>query len=134
MQYPVIYAVCSRLNCWNSFSCYRAIMVEGSRGGSAGKQILYTYVTSSGDIRYDHRSFAVVIQRKSCARWQIPAPSVPSCVHVNDLSFKMCVFQVVKGPHSCRDCCYCSRRYVRMLYIKAESSFKPLKLVRFKRP
>ena len=86
-----------------------------ARGGSASIRILYTYVTSSGDIRYDNRSYAVVVQRKSCARRQISAPSVPSCVHANDLSFKRCVFQVVKGPHSCRDCCYCSRRYVRTL-------------------
>ena len=63
-----------------------------SRGGSASKWILYTYVTFSGDIRYDNRSYAVVIQRKSYTRRQILAPSVPSCVHVNDLSFKMCVF------------------------------------------
>ena len=85
------------------------------RGGSAGIRILYTHVTSSGDIRYDNRSYAVVVQRKSCARQQSSAPSVPSCVCANDLSFKMCVFQVVKGPHSCRERCYCSRRYVRTL-------------------
>ena len=78
-------------------------------------RILYTYVTSSGNIRYDNRSYAVVVQRKSCARRQISAPSVPSCVHANDLSFKIRVFQVVKGPHSCRDRCYCSRQYVRTL-------------------
>ena len=28
---------------------------------------------------------------------------------------RLCVFQVVKGPHSCRDRCYCSRWYVRTL-------------------
>ena len=61
------------------------------------------FVTSSGNIRYDNRSYAVVVQRKRCARWQISAPSVSSCVHANDLSFKVCVFQVVKGPHSCQD-------------------------------
>ena len=33
------------------------------RGGSAGIRILYTYVTSSGDIRYDNRSYAVLVQR-----------------------------------------------------------------------
>ena len=84
-------------------------------GDSAGIRILYMYVTSSGDIRFDNRSYAVVVQRKSCARQQISAQSVPSGVHVNDLSFKICVFQVVKGPHICRDCCYCSCWYVRML-------------------
>ena len=44
------------------------------------------YVTSSGIIRYDNRSYAVVVQRKICARQQISAPSVPSCVHANNLS------------------------------------------------
>ena len=86
-----------------------------ARGGSAGIRILYMYITSSGDIRYDNQNYAVVVQRKSCAIQQISAPSVPSCVHANDLSFKMCVFLVVKGPHSCQDRCYCSRWYVRML-------------------
>ena len=85
------------------------------RGGSASIRILYTYVTSSGDIRYDNRSYAVVVQRKSCARRQISAPSVPSCVYANDLSFKVCVFRVVKTPHSCRERCYCSCWYVRTL-------------------
>ena len=33
------------------------------RGGSAGIRILYTYGTSSGDIRYDNRSYAVLVQR-----------------------------------------------------------------------
>ena len=65
---------------------------------------------SSGDIRYDNWSYAV-IQRRSCARRQVWAPSVPSCVCANDL--KICIFQVVKGPHSCRDCCYCSCWYAR---------------------
>ena len=36
-----------------------------TRGGSAGIRILYTYVTSSGDIHYDNRSYAVVVQWKS---------------------------------------------------------------------
>ena len=103
------------------FIAYNALHLEAAtctvealaRGGSAGIRILYTYVTSSGDIHYDNRSYAVVVQRKSCARRQISAPSVPSCVHANDLSFKICVFQVVKGLHNCRDRCYCSRRYVK---------------------
>ena len=34
-----------------------------NRGGSAGIRILYTYVTSSGDICYDNRSYAVLVQR-----------------------------------------------------------------------
>ena len=52
------------------------------------------YITSSGDIRYNNRSYVVVIQRKSCARQQILAPSVASCVHVNNLSFMICVLLV----------------------------------------
>ena len=57
---------------------------------------IHMYITSSGDIRYDNQSCAVVIQQKSCARQQISAPSVPSCVHANDLSFKIHVFRVVR--------------------------------------
>ena len=34
--------------------------------------------------------FPVIVRR------QISAPSVPSCVCANDLSFKICVFQVVR--------------------------------------
>ena len=86
-----------------------------TRGSSASIRILYTYITSSGDIHCDNRSYAVVVQWKSCARRQISAPSVPSYVHANGLSFKMCVFWVVKGPHSCRERCHCSHWYVRML-------------------
>ena len=86
-----------------------------SRGGSAGIRDLYSYVTSSGDICYDNRSYAVIAQRKSHVRGRILAPSVPSCVCVNDLSFEICVFQVVKSPHSRRDHCYCYRRHVRTL-------------------
>ena len=76
-----------------------------SRGGSAGIRNLYSYVTSSGDIRYDNRSYAAIVQRKSRVRGQISAPSVPSCVCANELSFKICVFQVVKSPQSRRDRC-----------------------------
>ena len=46
--------------------------------GSASIQILYTYVMSSGDIRYDNQSYAIVIQQKSYARRRISAPSVPT--------------------------------------------------------
>ena len=45
-------------------------------------------------------TYAVVVQRKSCARGQNSALSVPSCVHADDLSFKMCVFWVVNGQGS----------------------------------
>ena len=85
------------------------------RGGSAGIRNLYSYVTSSGDIRYDNRSCAAIVQRKSRVRGQISAPSVPSCVCANELSFKTCVFQVVKSPLSRRGHCYCYRRHVRTL-------------------
>ena len=89
--------------------------VSSPRGGSAGIRNLYSYVTSSGDIRYDNRSYAAIVQRKSRVRGQISAPSVPSCVCANELSFKICVFQVVKSPQSRRDRCYCYRRHVRTL-------------------
>ena len=85
------------------------------RGGSAGIRNLYSYVTSSGDIRYDNRSYAAIVQRKSRVRGQISAPSVPSCVCANELSFKIYVFQVVKSPQSRRDRCYCYRLHVRTL-------------------
>ena len=88
--------------------------MEG-RGGSAGIRNLYSYVTSSGDIRYDNRSYAAIVQRKSRVRGQISAPSVPSCVCANELSFKIYVFQVVKSPQSRRDRCYCYRLHVRTL-------------------
>ena len=38
----------------------------GGNGLGTRLRILYTYVTPSGDIRYDNRSYAVVVQRKSC--------------------------------------------------------------------
>jgi len=76
---------------------------------------LYSYVTSSGDICYNNWSYAVVAQQKSRVRGQSSAPSVPSCVHAIDLSFKICVFQVVKSAHSRRDRCYCYRCHVRAL-------------------
>ena len=79
---------------------------------STSIRILYLYVTFSGDI---NRSYAVVIQQKSRVRREISAPSVPSCVHVNNLSFKKCIFQVVKSPYSCRDRCYCYCCFVGML-------------------
>ena len=91
------------------------IFTMDCRGGSASIRNLYSYVTSSGDIRYDNRNYAAIVQRKSRVRGQISAPSVPSCVCANELSFKICVFQVVKSPQSRRDRCYCYRRHVRTL-------------------
>ena len=61
---------------------------------------------------YWNRSYAAIVQRKSRVRGQISAPSVPSCVCANELSFKICVFQVVKSPQSRQDRCYCYRRRV----------------------
>ena len=51
-------------------------MWSAHRGGSAGIRNLYSYVTFSGDIRYDNRSYAVVAQWKSRVRRQISAPFV----------------------------------------------------------
>ena len=42
----------------------------------------------SGDIRYDNRNYATIVQRKSRVRGQISASSVPSCVCANDLYFR----------------------------------------------
>ena len=114
-QWPII-ELARNVSPKNKMAATHVVQIHTrSRGGSAGIRILYRYVTSSSDIRYDNRSYAVLVQRKSCARRQISAPSVPSCVHANDLSFKVCVFWVVKGPRSCRERCYCSRWYVRTL-------------------
>ena len=84
---------------------YVTTLLSMIRGGSAGIRNLYSYVTSSGDIRYDNRSYAAIVQRKSRVRGQISAPSVSSCVCSNKLSFKICVFQVVESPQSRRDRC-----------------------------
>ena len=93
------------------------------RGGSAGIRNLYSYVTFSGDIRYNNRSYAVVAQRKSrVTGGQISAPSAPSCVYPNDLSFKICVLQVAKSPQSRRDRCYCYCRHVCKSRVKPEAS------------
>ena len=94
----------------NSAACGTTVPILG-RGGSAGIRNLYSY----GDIRYDNRNYAAIVQRKNRVRGQISAPSVPSCVCANELSFKICVFQVVKSPQSRRDRCYCYRRHVRTL-------------------
>ena len=104
---------CTRHQLWHA--CEPCPYMSNSRGGSAGIRNLYLYVTSSGDICDDNWSYVVVAQRKNCVRWQISAPSIPGCVCLNDLSFKICVFQVVKSLHSRRDCCYCYRCHVRML-------------------
>jgi len=37
-------------------------------------------------------NFVVVAQHKSHVTWQISALSITSCVFVNDLSFKICVY------------------------------------------
>ena len=42
-------------------------------------------------------SFVVVTQHKSHVTWQISPLSITSCVFVNGLSFKICVFQVVSN-------------------------------------
>ena len=87
----------------NCSSVFVRSQLSDVRGCSAGIRNLYSYVTSSGDIRYDNWSYAVVAQRKSRVKRQISASSVPSCVCANDLSFKIRVFQVVKSPHSRRE-------------------------------
>ena len=59
--------------------------------------------TSFGDSHYRNWNYAFVIQQKSRARWQVSAPSAWGCIWANDFSFKVCVIQVVKNPHSCKE-------------------------------
>ena len=101
----VISDVAYELSCAHIDTCHRQHGLHPNcKGGSAGIRSLYLYITSSGDIHYDNWSYAVV---------------VPSCACANDLSFKICVYQVVKSSHSC---------------CKTGPILKPLKLLRFKRP
>ena len=66
----------------------------------------YSSVTSSGSIRYE---FGVM--RFPCSETamsdgfekQILAPTVPRCVHASDVSFEICVSQVVKSLFSYQD-------------------------------
>ena len=74
-------------------------------GGSAGIRILHTYVTFSGNIRNDNQSYAVVVQRKSCAR----------CVHVNNLRY---VYPVRFFPK--KGFFFIARRAIGKLYQKME--------------
>ena len=66
-----------RQRCFQSSTKCSVLSDNRPRRGSASIRILYTYVTSSGDIRYDNRSYAVVVQ------WCQTADSVPSCVHAD---------------------------------------------------
>lgn len=104
---------------------YKNPFVQGSRGPSVSIRILFSNVTSYGDITPFISEFICGCrQRKSRIRQPISAPSVPGCVCANNLSFETCVFQVVKSPHSCQDC---YSRDVRTA-AKAGSSLKSLKL------
>ena len=71
------------------------------------------------------------LSKEPCQR-QISAPSVPSCVCANDLSFKICVVQVGQESTSRRDrwCCHAPSSCENA--VKDGSSLKPQKLVGFK--
>ena len=67
----------------------------------------YSSVTSSGSIRYElgvMRFRVTKIAMSDGFEKQILAPTVPSCVHANDLSFEICVFLMVKSLYSYQDC------------------------------
>ena len=63
-------------------------------------------------------AFRICCIRTLCARRQI------ICVHANDQSFK--------GPHSSRDCCYCSGRYVGPVEIGEIEAYERQDLNRIK--
>ena len=67
----------------------------------------YLSVTSSGSIRYElgvMRFPCNEIAMSDGFEKQILAPTVPRCVHVNDLSFEICVFMMIKSLYSYQDC------------------------------
>ena len=108
----------------------RLFLLFRTRGGSASIQIFYTYITPSDDIHYDNPSYAVVIQRKSCVRWQISAPQCS----------KLCSCERPILQDMCTSCGQGSTQLSRMLSllpfvrenaVKAGSSFKALKLLRW---
>ena len=86
---------------------------------SAGIWILYMYVTSSCIIRYNNRGYAVVVQRKICARWQI---SAPSCVHANDLS--NCDGDVTMLEHVFINLNLCCIQCLQVSFLYREGGFK----------
>ena len=66
----------------------------------------YSSVTSSGSIRYELCDFRVTKQPCPVSdgfEKQILAPTVPRCVHASDVSFEICVSQVVKSLFSYQD-------------------------------
>ena len=66
----------------------------------------YLSVTSSGSIRYEFGVMRFPCNETAMSNGfekQILAPTVPRCVHASDLSFEICVSQVVKSLFSCQD-------------------------------
>ena len=103
-----------------------------TRGGSAGIRNLYSYVTSSGDIRYDNRSYAAIVTTKEpCQRADFGTICSKLCLCERAILQDICISggqestkpsrPLLLPPSSCENA------------VKAWSSLKPLKLVRFKR-
>ena len=63
----------------------------------------YSSVTSSGSIRYEFGVMRFPCNETDGFEKQILAPTVPRCVHASDLSFEICVSQVVKSLFSYQD-------------------------------
>ena len=66
----------------------------------------YSSVTSSGSIRYEFGVMRFPCNETAMSdgfEKQILAPIVPRCVHASDVSFEICVSQVVKSLFSYQD-------------------------------
>ena len=66
----------------------------------------YSSVTSSGSIRYEFGVMRFPCNKTAMSdgfEKQILAPTVPRCVHASDVSFEICVSQVVKSLFSNQD-------------------------------
>ena len=81
--------------------CERSVRERSANAAEEGVQAYggsYLSVTSSGSIRYE-----LGVMRFPCSEIamsdgfekQILAPTVPRCVHASDLSFKICVSQIL---------------------------------------
>ena len=62
-----------------------------SRGGSAGIRNLYSYVTSSGDIPYDNRSYARLSAKEPCQRADFGTICSKLCLCERAILQDMCI-------------------------------------------
>ena len=90
------------------------------RGGSAGIRNLYSYVTFSGDIRYDNRSYAAFVQPKElCQRADFGTICSNLCLCERPILQDMCssgsqestqpLRPLVLSPSSCENAVICAK-------------------------